>query len=95
MALTKEVLDDRIDTVGDTKIVHIRTATIIKEDGVELTRTLHRRTLNPGVLNADKDGLVDTDLSGESAEIQGVCNAVWTTDVKNKWRDILRSDEGL
>ena len=95
MALTKEVLDDRIDTVGDTKIVHIRTATIIKEDGVELTRTFHRRTLNPGVLNANKDGLVDTDLSGESAEIQGVCNAVWTTDVKNKWRDILRSDEGL
>ena len=95
MALTKETVEDRIDTIGDTKLVHVRTATVIKEDGKELTRTFHRKTLNPGTLNEAKDGLVATNISGESSEVQGVGNAVWTTAVKNKWRDILRVDEGL
>jgi hypothetical protein len=92
MALTKTIEEDKIEVVGEYKYIQIRTATVIKEDGVEISRTFSRKTLNPGRLNSS-DNLVNTDLSGESAEVRGICNAVWTTSVKNAWKAKLIADK--
>ena len=85
MAITKEIVEDKIEVVGDCKTIQIRTATVIKEDGKELTRSFHRKVLE--CVSSSYDGSswthTDTDISGESAEVQGICNAVWTTTVKN------------
>ncbi len=85
MAITKTVIEDKIEIVGEYKNIQIRTATVIKEDGTELTRTFHRKSLE--CVTSSKDGdtwtHTDTDISGESTEVQAVCNAVWTTTVKN------------
>ena len=86
MAITKEIIQDKIEVVGDYKIIQVRTATVIKEDGVELTRTFHRHTLDcvTSVKNADDSWThTDTDVSGESTEVQGIATAVWTTTIKN------------
>ena len=63
MAITKETIQDKIEIVGDYKHIQVRTATIIKEDGVELSRSFHRHVVAP-----------DSDISGESAEVQAICN---------------------
>ena len=49
MAITKEVTQDKLEIVGEFKKIHIRTATIIKEDGVELSRSFHRHVVNPNI----------------------------------------------
>ena len=85
MALTKSTEDDKIEIVGDYKHIQIRTATIIKEDGVELSRKFSRRVLRSGTLDAS-DNLVDPDISSESVEIQAICNGVWSTTVKDAWK---------
>ena len=85
MALTKSTEDDKIEIVGEYKHVQIRTATIIKEDGVELSRKFSRRVLRSGTLDAS-DNFVDTDISSESVEIQAICNGVWSTTVKDAWK---------
>ena len=85
MALTKTIEEDKIEVVGPYKQVQVRTATVIKEDGVELNRSFHRKVLDPGILDSS-DNLVNTDLSGESSEVQGICNAVWTSTVKDAWK---------
>ncbi len=85
MALTKTTEEDKIEIVGQFKSIQIRTATVIKEDGVELNRSYHRKVIQPGSLDAS-DNLVDTDISGESSEVQAICNAVWTTTIKNAWK---------
>tara|TARA_S200000501_G_scaffold81428_1_gene73382 strand:- start:43 stop:348 length:306 start_codon:yes stop_codon:yes gene_type:complete len=92
MALSESIEYDKIEVVGQYKTVQVRKATVIKKDGVELTRTYERFVLNPGELDAS-DNLVDNPLSKESDgitdiadEIKIVCNAVWTTTVKNAWR---------
>tara|TARA_R110000787_G_scaffold149489_1_gene263446 strand:+ start:881 stop:1165 length:285 start_codon:yes stop_codon:yes gene_type:complete len=85
MAITKEILEDKIEIVGELKHIQIRTATVIKEDGTELTRSFHRRTLDCvlSVQNADDSWThTDTDVSGESTEVQGIATVVWTDDVK-------------
>jgi len=86
MAITKETIEDKIEIVGEHKYIQIRTATVIKEDGVELTRSFHRRILDcvSSVKNEDNSWThTDTDVSGESAEVQGISAAVWTTSIKN------------
>ena len=80
MALTESAENDKIEVVNRWN-VQVRKATIIKKDGVELTRTFHRKTLNPGILD-DSDNLVETDISGEDADVQAICNAAWTSQVK-------------
>ena len=85
MALTKTTEEDKIEIVGEFKSIQIRTATVIKEDGVELNRSYHRKVLECGTLDAS-DNLVDTNISGESSEVQAICNAVWTTTIKNAWK---------
>ena len=85
MALTERNENDKIEVVGQYKAVQVRNATIIERDGVEISRTYHRHVLNPGVLG-DGDVLVDTDLSGEDADVQAICTAAWTDAVKEAWR---------
>ena len=85
MALTKTISDDKLEVVGTHKALQIRTATVIKEDGTELSRSFHRRVLQcvSSVKNDDDSWThTDTDVSGESAEIQGITTAVWTDAVK-------------
>ena len=85
MSITKEIVEDKIEIVGDFKTIQIRTATVIKEDGVELSRSFHRHALE--CVSSSQDGdtwtHTDTDVSGESAEVQSIAAAVWTTAVKN------------
>ena len=87
MALTKTVENDRIEIVNKWNI-QVRSATIIKEDGTELTRSIHRKVLTPGTLDAS-DNLVATDISGEDADVQAICNAAWTTQVKADYKAYL------
>jgi len=85
MAITKEIVEDKIEVVGDYKTIQIRTATVIKEDGVELSRSFHRHALEcvSSVKNDDDTWThTDTDVSGESTEVQGIATAVWTDEVK-------------
>ena len=86
MAITKETIEDKIEIVGDYKAIQVRTATIIKEDEVELTRSFHRHSLDcvSSVKNDDDSWThTDTDVSSESAEVQAIATAVWTTAIKN------------
>ena len=87
MALTKTQENDKIEVVRKWNI-QVRTATVIKKDGVELTRTFHRKVLTPGTLDAS-DNLVETDISGEDADVQAICNAAWTTQVKADYKAYL------
>ena len=91
MALTKETIEDKIEIVGEHKNIQIRTATIIKEDGVEINRSFHRRILDcvSSVQNDDDSWThTDTDVSGESTEVQGISTAVWTDAVKTAKRTV-------
>ena len=85
MALTERFENDKIEVVGKYKAVQVRKATVIEKDGVEVTRTFHRHVLNPGALDSS-DNLVDTDISGEDADVQAICNAAWTDAVKEAYR---------
>ena len=95
MALTKTVVYDETKIFGDYKAVECREATIIKDDGVEISRAFLRHVLHPSscVANLDSDGVADgtfthtdTDISGEPAETQAVCAAVWTDEVRAAWK---------
>ena len=94
MALTETTEYDKIEVVGIYKHVQIRKATVIKKDGTELTRAYERYVLQAGTLDAS-DNLVDTDISGEPAEVSAICTAVWTTDVKAAWKAKLIADKTL
>ena len=88
MAITKETQIGKIEVVGKHKFVQVRTDTVVIEDGEELSRKYHRHTLSCGTLDAS-DNLVDTDISGEHAEVQAICNAVWTDAVKLAYKNHL------
>ena len=99
MALTESIEYDKIDVVGQYKHVQVRKATVIKKDGNELTRSFERFVLDPGTLDAS-DNLVDNPLSKEpdgttdiTDEIKAICNAVWSTTVKNAWKTKLIADK--
>ena len=74
MAITQETQIAKIEVVGEYKAVQIATDTVIKEDGVELSRSRHRHVVHP-----------DQDITGEDAEVQAVCNTVWTQAVRDAW----------
>ena len=84
MAITKEEQIAKIEVVGEYKAVQIATDTVVKEDGVELSRSRHRKVVHP-----------DQDITGEDAEVQAVCNAVWTDDVKASWLTFKESQNNL
>jgi len=92
MALSESIEYDKIEVVGIYKAVQVRKATVIKKDDTEITRTYFRYTLLPGILDAS-DNLVDTDLSGEPAEVSAICTAAWTTDVKAAWKAKLIAEK--
>ena len=92
MALAESIEYDKIEVVGPYKAVQVRKATVIKKDGVELTRSFERYVLQAGVLDAS-DNLVDTDLSGEPAEVSAIATAAWTSDVKAAWKAKLIADK--
>ena len=86
MAITKELIEDKIEIVGEHKDIQVRTATVIKEDGTELSRSFHRHVVSCVESNYDAESEkwthTDTDISGESTEVQAIANAVWTDAVK-------------
>ena len=92
MALTERNENDKIEVVGQYKSVQVRTATVIEKDGVELTRSFHRHVLEPGTVAEGTSTLTDTDISGEDADVQAICNAAWTDAVKESWRVKLVND---
>ena len=77
MALSESIEYDKIEVVGIHKHVQVRKATVIKKDGVEISRSFHRYVLEP-----------DMDLSqrSEPNEVVAICNAVWTQEVKDAWK---------
>lgn len=87
MAITKEVIEDKIEIVGEHKNIQVRTATVIKEDGVEITRSFHRKVLECVTSSYDSDTEewthTDTDVSDESTDIQDIAAIVWTDEVKD------------
>lgn len=82
MALTEETIQDKIEVVGDFKNVQVRTATVIKRDGVEISRGFHRHVVAP-----------DADITGESAEVQAICAVVHTQAVKDAYAAFLAEQE--
>jgi len=90
MALAESIEYDKIEICGKYKAIQVRKATIITKDGTELTRSYHRYVLEIGLLNSN-DVLVETDISAEPAEVQTICNAVWTTDLKAAYKAHLIS----
>ena len=93
MAITKETKPDKIEVVNDWN-VQVRTATIIKEDDVELTRSFHRHVLQPFVSSKADDNSwthTPTDISGEAANVQAIANAAWTDDVKAAYKTFTES----
>ena len=87
MALTETQVEDKIEVVGDYKHVQVRTATVIKRDGVEISRSFHRHSL--ACSTKSDDTWSDTDISGESAEVQAICNAVWTSAIKTAYQEVI------
>ena len=83
MAIIKEEVIAKIEIVGNYKAVQIATDTVIKEDGVELSRSRHRKVVHP-----------DQDISSEDAEVQAVCNTVWTQAVKDAWT-AFQAEQGI
>ena len=100
MALSETIEYDKIEVVGTYKAVQVRKATVIKKDGTELTRSFERFILDPGTLDAS-DNLVDNPLTKEPDgttdivdEVKAVCNAVWTSTIKDAWKAKLIADKG-
>ena len=85
MAITKEIIEDKIEIVGDYKSIQVRTATVIKEAGVEISRSFHRKVLDCVISSYDGENWshTDTNVSAESTDVQGIAAAVWTTTIKN------------
>ena len=84
MALTEETIEDKIEVVGEYKIVQVRTATIIKKDGKEISRSFHRHAVQP-----------TDDASGQSDEVKAICNVVHTDTVKEAYKKHLESQTGV
>lgn len=87
MALTESTVEDKIEVVGTHRFVQIRTARVIYDEGVEISRAFSRRVLRPSTKSGDTWSA--TDISSESAEVQGICNAVWTDTVRTSYQDAV------
>ena len=93
MALTEETIEDKIEVVGDHKHVQVRTATVIARDGTEISRSFSRHVLTCSTKSGDPLAWADTDISGESTEVQAICNAVWTDAVKTSYQTAMDAQE--
>ena len=82
MAITKEVIEDRIEVVGDFKHIQVRTATVIKEDGVEISRSFHRHVIAP-----------DGDSSNQSDDVKAMVKQFHTDSIKKSYADFIKTLE--
>ena len=80
MAITKEIVQDKIEVVGDFKQIQVRTATVIKEDGVEISRSFHRHVVSP-----------DSDSTNESADVKAMVKQFHTNAVKKAYKEHIES----
>ena len=93
MALSKEVIISGIQLDMD-KTVFVNKDTIVKEDGVQIARTRHRKTIACGHINDwSSKTFIETDISGESSYVQAICNTTWTDAVKTAWKAKLIADK--
>ena len=88
MALTETVTQNRIQIIGPTRSVHIKYNVVVENDGEYVASNNKTVILNPGTLDENND-FVDTDLSAETTEIQSICAAVWTDEIKEAWKQEL------
>jgi len=88
MALAKSSIIDKIE-VMEYGQVQVRTKTVIKEDSVEISSAFVRHTLVPQVKTEGSWG--NTDISGEDAKVQAICNATWTDSVKSAYQTLADS----
>ena len=93
MALTERFENDKIEIVTPFKHVQVRRATVIERDGVEISRTFERHSLTCGdVVEVEgNDTFIDRDISTEDADVQSICNAVWTQEIKDAYKAHLIS----
>jgi hypothetical protein len=82
MALTEETVEDKIEIVSEHKFIQVRTATVIKRDGAEISRSFSRHVVAP-----------TDDITGESTEVQAICNAVHTQAVKDAYAAHVAAQE--
>ena len=80
MAITKELIQDKIEVVGDFKHIQVRTATVIKEDGVELSRSFHRHVVAP-----------DSDSTNESADVKAMVAQFHTDEIKKAYAEHMKT----
>ena len=91
MALTEETAYDKIEIVGSNKFaIQLRQATIIKKDGVEISKSFHRSTINHGYYMPDGTTYVTHDISNYPADVQSIINATWTTDVVEAFKASIK-----
>lgn len=108
MALAKETIIKKVEVI-DQWTIQVRTDTVVKEDGVEISRSAHRKSLQPFssdykvkvVGNATVPDLdsennkqwthTETNISSEASQVQAICNAAWTDDVKNAYKSFIES----
>ena len=82
MEITKETVQDKLEVVGNFKYIQVRTATIIKEDGVEISRSYHRHFITP-----------NSDITNESADVKAMVAHFHTDEVKKAYADHLAKVE--
>ena len=99
MALEESIQYDKIEVVGEYKVVQVRKASVVKKDGVELARSFSRYVLDPGTLDSD-DNLVDNPLLKEPDgttdipdEVKAICTAAWTGTIKVAWKTKLINEK--
>ena len=85
MAITKEIIVDKLEIVGEYKKIHLREATVVSEDGIEIARNFHRRIISPSGSNT----VISASLATETLETKSVANVVWTDTVKGAYNAFL------
>ena len=94
MALTKETKIAQIEDHGDYNHICIVKDTFVKEDGVQIARTRHRKLISCGHINDwSSKTFIETDISGEASDVQAICNTTWTDEVKTTWKHKLIADK--
>ena len=90
MALSKVTVVDKIEVLEKGQ-VQVRTATRVLEDGVQLSQAYSRHILVPSTKASGS--WADTDISGEDARVQAICNATWTSAVKTAYQEMIDAQE--
>jgi hypothetical protein len=90
MALTKETVVDKIEVL-ELGHIQVRTTTRVLEDGVQLSQSYHRHVVVPSTKASGS--WEDTDISGEDARVQAICNATWTAEVKTAYQEMMDANE--